>query len=97
MATDTSAAPEAGSSSASRRIRPHQVVLLVGVGVALVTAASGIFATITQWHDESDVTRAVFGNIPSALRLLFYTVLPILFVAGAYLFSLRVRNWERGR
>jgi Fe-S oxidoreductase/nitrate reductase gamma subunit len=95
MATETTDAPP--SQPGARRIRPYQIVLLVGVGMAVVTAASGIIATIEQWHDESPVTRAVFGNIPSALRLLFYVVLPILFLTGAWLFAQRVKNWERGQ
>jgi Fe-S oxidoreductase/nitrate reductase gamma subunit len=95
MATETTDAPP--SQPGARRIRPYQIVLLVGVGMAVVTAASGIIATIEQWHDESPVTRAVFGNVPSALRLLFYVVLPILFLTGAWLFAQRVKNWERGQ
>jgi Fe-S oxidoreductase/nitrate reductase gamma subunit len=38
----------------------------------------------------------VFTNIPAAWKLGFYTVLPVLFLYGAVLFSYRVRNWERG-
>src|SRR3954471_24596825 len=94
MAIETSAGPETASS---RRLRPFHVVLLVGVGLALFTIFSGVVATVTQWHDESPVSRPVFGNIPSALRLVFYTVLPVLFVTGAWLFAQRVRNWERGQ
>ena len=40
--------------------------------------------------------REVFGNIPSVWKLVFYTVLPVLILYGAVLFSQRVRNWERG-
>ncbi len=79
------------------RIRPHHIVVGIGVTFALVTVVSGIAATVNQWHDDSDQTREAFHNIPSALRLAFYTVLPILFVVGAVLFSHRVRNWQRGR
>ena len=38
----------------------------------------------------------VFVNIPSAWKAVFYTVLPVLIVYGAVVFSWRVRNWERG-
>ncbi len=78
------------------RFKPHQLVIGIGVGVGLFTAASGILATITQWHDDSPVQREVFLNIPSFWKLVFYTVLPVLIVFGSVLFSQRVRNWERG-
>ena len=63
---------------------------------AAVVIASGVAATALQWHDDSDVQRHVFDNVPSFWRLAFYTVFPILIVYGAVLFSQRVRNWERG-
>ena len=43
------------------------------------------------------VTRHVFENIPDAFKLGFYTVIPALLVWGAWEFSNRVKNWERGR
>ncbi|HUS61375.1 MAG TPA: respiratory nitrate reductase subunit gamma, partial [Acidimicrobiales bacterium] len=79
------------------RLKPSQVTLLVGVGLALVTAASGVIAAVAQQHDDSAVTREVFQNIPSAMRVVFYTVVPVLFLAGSWLFSQRVQNWERGQ
>jgi Fe-S oxidoreductase/nitrate reductase gamma subunit len=79
-----------------RRFKPHQVVIAIGVLFAVVTVASGIAATVFEFHDESTVSRPVFGNIPSAWKLVFYSVLPVLIVYGAVLFSQRTRNWERG-
>src|SRR4051812_9091912 len=79
------------------RIRPSTITLLVGVAFAAVTAASGIIATLAGTEDRSGVQREVFTNIPGPYRAIFYTVLPVLILAGAYLFSLRVRNWERGQ
>ncbi|MED5584679.1 MAG: heterodisulfide reductase-related iron-sulfur binding cluster, partial [Actinomycetota bacterium] len=67
-----------------------------GVLVALFTAASGIAATVNGWHDDSEITREVFGNIPDPLRVTFYTVIPVLIVYGAVLFANRMKNWERG-
>ena len=78
------------------RLKPHQIVVVIGVLFALVTVVSGITATTLQWHDDSTVQRHVLENIPSAWRLIFYTVFPILIVYGSVLFSQRVRNWERG-
>ncbi|HEX2851115.1 MAG TPA: hypothetical protein VHN98_11200, partial [Acidimicrobiales bacterium] len=57
------------------RLKPSQLVLILGVLFAIVVAASGIAATILQFHDESKQTRVVFDNIPSAYKAVFYTVL----------------------
>jgi Fe-S oxidoreductase/nitrate reductase gamma subunit len=78
------------------RVKPHQVALALGFGFALVIIVSGITATVFEFGDESPIQRHTFGDIPSAWRLVFYTVLPILVAYGAVLFSQRVRNWERG-
>ncbi len=80
-----------------RRVKPNQLPIAIGVLVAAVTVASGIAATTLQFHDDSPITREVFGGVPSAWKLVFYTVLPVLFVYGAVLFSQRVKNWERGQ
>src|SRR4051794_2965896 len=79
------------------KVRARHVVVGLGIAFALLTAASGLAATINQWHDESPETRVVFGNIPGAFKLIFYTVIPALIVWGAVLFAQRTRNWERGR
>ncbi len=79
------------------RLKPSHLVLILGVLFAVVVAGSGIAASILQYHDESHQTRVVFDNIPSAYKAVFYTVLSVAFIAVAYLFSLRVQNWERGQ
>jgi Fe-S oxidoreductase/nitrate reductase gamma subunit len=84
------------ATSTTRRIKPTQVALAVGIGLAVVVVLSGIAATALQWHDDSPITREVFGNIPSAWKAIFYTVFPVLIVVGAVNFANRVRNWERG-
>jgi Fe-S oxidoreductase len=78
------------------RIRPTYVAVGVGIAFALLTVASGVVTTALQWHDDSGVQRVVFVNIPSAWKAVFYTVLPVVIVYGAVVFSWRVRNWERG-
>jgi Fe-S oxidoreductase/nitrate reductase gamma subunit len=70
--------------------------MAIGVGFAVITVISGITATVFQWHDDSPVQREVFGNIPAAWKTVFYTVLPILIVYGAVMFSQRIKNWQRG-
>ena len=82
--------------SPSRRFRPNHVALWLGGLVAAITVVSGVAATVFQFHDDSEVTREVFQNVPSALKAAFYTVVPIVILYGAVLFSQRMRNWERG-
>ena len=89
---DAPPAPDHGP----RRIRPHQVVIGLGLAVAAFTAISGILPQLTKWHDTSEVSREVFGDVPGALQLVFYTVIPVLLAYGAFVFANRVRNWERG-
>lgn len=91
-----STSPQTTDSAEKKRLRPHQIVVILGVAIAIFTALSGIAATVLQWHDDSEIQREVFGNVPSGLRLIFYTVIPVLLVYGAVLFSQRTRNWERG-
>ncbi len=81
----------------SSRLKPHHIVIGLGVGVAAFTAASGIVPNFTDFHDESPVTREVFENVPSPIKAAFYTVIPLLLVYGAVLFANRVKNWQRGR
>ena len=50
----------------------------------------------TGFDEKSSIHREVFGDIPDALKMTFYIVIPVLLVYGAVLFAYRVRNWERG-
>jgi Fe-S oxidoreductase/nitrate reductase gamma subunit len=81
-----------------RRSRPTPAQLALGIGIAfaVVTMLSWLSSTVFGFEDDSPVSRHVFGNIPDAWVLAFYTVLPILIIWGAWNFSLRVRNWQRG-
>ncbi len=65
--------------------------------MAALTGVSGIIGAIAQQHGESDISRKVFGNIPSAVQAGFYTVLCLLFLAGAFATANRMKNWERGQ
>jgi Fe-S oxidoreductase/nitrate reductase gamma subunit len=78
------------------RVKPHHLAIALGALFATITLVSGITATLAQWHDDSEVQREVFGNIPGVWKLIFYTVFPVLILYGSVLFSQRVRNWERG-
>ncbi|WP_421118197.1 heterodisulfide reductase-related iron-sulfur binding cluster [Aquihabitans daechungensis] len=83
-------------TTADKRIKPHHLVIGLGVAVAAFTATSGVVPLITEWHDESPITREVFVNIPSAVKLAFYILIPLVIIYGAVMFSNRTRNWERG-
>ncbi|MDE0654490.1 MAG: heterodisulfide reductase-related iron-sulfur binding cluster [bacterium] len=82
--------------SRSGRLAPNRLAILAGLGLALVTVASGIAAAITGFESTATVTREVFGNIPGPLRAAFYTVIPIVLLYASVLFAHRVRNWQRG-
>jgi Fe-S oxidoreductase/nitrate reductase gamma subunit len=90
------ATEETPAETSDKRIKPHHLALGLGVGVAAFTAISGITPLITEWHDESPIGREVFFNIPSAVKLAFYVLIPMVIIYGAYMFSLRMKNWERG-
>ena len=81
----------------STRTKPRHVVIGLGVLIATVTVLSGIAGAVFDFDEPSPLHREVFGNVPDALVLAFYTVVPILLLYGAWNFSLRVRNWERGQ
>jgi len=89
-------ATEETTTEAPKRIRPQHIVLGLGAGIAAFTLVSGIVPLYTEWHDDSTVQRHVFGNIPSGIKLAFYLVIPAVIFLGAYNFSLRVKNWQRG-
>jgi len=78
------------------RIKPHHLAIAIGMGMAIVTLASGIAATTFSFHNESPIHREVFGNIPGALKFAFYVVTPLLLAYGGWNFAQRMRNWERG-
>ncbi|MBK5287521.1 MAG: respiratory nitrate reductase subunit gamma, partial [Acidimicrobiia bacterium] len=83
----------------SRRVlpKPHQIVLGIGVLAAVGTLASGIAPEITGWHDKSSIAREVFVNIPAPLEVAFYLAVATGLFLTAWLTSLRVRNYERGK
>ena len=81
----------------SNRFRPQDWVLVLGVAVALFTALSGVAASIFDQKGDSPIHREVFGNVPTAAKVAFYSIIPALIIYGAWNFSLRVKNWTRGQ
>ncbi len=76
--------------------RARTVWLGVGFLIATVTVLSGIAATVFQFHDDSEIQREVFLNVPGPVKLAFYTVIPLMLVWATLQMSYRVKNWERG-
>jgi nitrate reductase gamma subunit len=64
--------------------KPHQLVL-------------GVVPRLTGWEDTSRVSRQVFGNVPDPLYWAFYATVAVMLLVVAWLVSLRVQNYERGK
>ena len=78
------------------RLKPHQVILTLGVLVGLGAFASGVLPRITGWHDDSSISREVFINVPDPIYWVFYGLVPLMLFACAWLIAQRVKNYERG-
>ncbi|MEO5724480.1 MAG: iron-sulfur protein, partial [Ilumatobacteraceae bacterium] len=83
-----SAPPEQG---APKRLKPHQLVIAIGVFIGVFTLLSGVLPQFTKWHATKKVSREVFGGIPGAIQVAFYTVIPALLIWGSFAFADRVR------
>ena len=79
--------------------RPNPALFVIGVGVlaSIGTLASGIVPRITEWEEDSPVSRHVFGNIPDPIYWAFYATVGVMLLVTAWLISLRVRNYQRGQ
>ena len=51
------------------KLKPRYAVIGLGVGIALVTAVSGVLDSFNAQHDDSLVQREAFQNIPSVFKL----------------------------
>ncbi len=79
-----------------QRFRPQHLVIAIGVGIAIFTVGSGIVPIFTEFHDDSLITREVFENIPTAIKVAFYTIIPVMIIYMTVLFAQRMKNWQRG-
>jgi nitrate reductase gamma subunit/ferredoxin len=91
MATQTDS-----TTNGDKRLKPHQLSLGLGIGMGAFILLSGVLPQITHWHNENEVHRTVFGNVPGPLQIAFYTLIPVMVVWGAFRFADRMKNWERG-
>ncbi|MCX6531074.1 MAG: heterodisulfide reductase-related iron-sulfur binding cluster [Actinobacteria bacterium] len=80
----------------TKRFKPYQLSIAFGVGIGTFTMISGIIPQLTGSKSTSLIHREVFGGIPTALQVAFYTVIPMMLIWGSLRFADRVRNWERG-
>lgn len=79
------------------KLKPDQLVLIIGGAVALGTLASGIAPHITGWKGASPISREVFGGISEPLYWMFYAVVSLSLFSCAWLVAQRVKNYQRGR
>ena len=78
------------------KYKSNDLVLLFSAGASLGT----IFLWIASYFfPEGDITtgRQVFVNIPKVLQYIFYILSSATIFISGYLFSLRVKNWNRGK
>jgi len=79
-----------------KKIKANDYVLLFSAGASIGTlflwAASYIFP-----EGEIVEGRRVFENIPKVLQYIFYVLSAASIFISGYLFSLRVKNWNRGK
>src|SRR5215211_8735566 len=97
MATTTS--PADTEETGPRRVKlPKASRVAFVLGLIIGIGAFGSWVSSTLWDRETDepVHREVLGNIPDAWVLAFYVVTVTFVIWGAYHFSQRVQNWERG-
>ena len=76
--------PAESSPPQTSGLKPHHLAIGLGIAIAVFTVVSGVVPLITEWHDDNAVHREVFGGIPGALQVAFYTVDPGVFVWGAF-------------
>jgi len=83
------------SDVASRRPDAAQVLEGLGILSALATLGLGILGTIPA-HPMFEVGREVFGNIPSALQVVFYLGVAGFIWLMFHLFARRAKGWSLG-
>ena len=62
-------------------LKPYQLSIALGIGIAAFTMISGIIPHLVHWHNDSPIHREVFEGIPGYLQIAFYTIIPALLVS----------------
>jgi Fe-S oxidoreductase/nitrate reductase gamma subunit len=100
MAAQPQEADPPDSPPKPRSIRPRVQDFVVAAGVIAALGALGswgLFHLSYRRPGSETVQRFVFDNIPAPLIAAFYLFIAGALVLVAWLFSLRVGNWHRGR
>ena len=93
---NTTNAPSETTAEKRKGLKPYQLSIALGIGIASFTMISGIIPHLVHWQSDSPIHREVFEGIPGYLQIAFYTIIPALLVFGSLQFANRIRNWERG-
>ena len=56
----------------TKRFKPQDYVIGLGIAVAIFTALSGVAAAIFDQKGDIPIHREVFGNIPTPAKVAFY-------------------------
>ncbi len=82
--------------SAGRRPNISQILEALGVLSAVGTLALGLLGTLPE-HPEFEIGREVFGNVPTALVVLFYVGIAGFLWLTFHLFAVRSVSWRQGQ
>jgi Fe-S oxidoreductase len=83
------------TQAADRRPTAARVIEAAGVVGALGTLLLGLAGTLPE-HPEFDVGREVFGNIPTAVVVVFYVTVAAAVWLMFHLLALRAASWGQG-
>ena len=86
----------------------ENIVVGIGIFAAIFTLLSGIIPELIDWQikscNSSELakdciikSREVFENIPSAMKVTFYTSVSVALACSFWLFAQRTKNYSRGK
>ena len=61
-----------------KRVKPHQLALVLGIAMGIFILVSGILPQITGWKNENPVHRTVFVNIPGPIQIALSFFQPVI-------------------
>ena len=57
MSTHVESSETDSADAPDRRLRPHQLSLILGIGMGVFILVSGVLPQITHWHNNNEVHR----------------------------------------
>ena len=86
----------------------ENIVVGIGIFAAIFTLLSGIIPELIDWQikscNSSELakdciikSREVFENIPSPMKVTFYTSVSVALACSFWLFAQRTKNYSRGK